>query len=450
MTDVTIDLEKLRSQIKEKAEVVASTFGPLGKNVLIDDPKMPYFTQDGYRVIHEMAKRDKSLAARLLTDAARQVAHTAGDGTTTTCMLVHLALEHGLKLSDYDVPAFVRPMAVEASEDDVIEVSSTAAKDQKVGREIGTLVWKLGPDGYITSTPSNEFKTELIPGYELAGGAILPQSLGVEHQYIHNGLNHITVYNPLIAIIAHELTGVKSLNGIFQAYQRATNGKFDRPLVLVIADLEGKTLQFLGANSGPGKFPIIAVGVAEKSPIKRHDILSDLSFLTDTKVYSKLNGRMISNNTGDGFDGSFGTCRAVTIDIEKSRFECEKDASELIQKIKAKSDDEFSKERVSLLSGAIGLIHIGAPTMAQLRNLELAVEDAARSAQSAMKEGYVIGGPQLWRKIAAEFPGLAPVCNQIANALPDGGPKDSVIAICEAYKTASSLVDQVSNANFIV
>lgn len=448
MTDA-IDLGKLKSQIKEKAEQVASTFGPNGQNVLINDSKMPYFTQDGFRVIEEMAKRDKTLAAKLLTDAARQVAFTAGDGTTTTCLLVAKALERGLKLSDYPVSEFVRPLSQKPTKEDILEVASVAAKDFDVGKEIGELIWRLGADGYVTSTPSTEFKTELIPGYELKGGAILPQALGVKHAMVSNGLNHITVYNPMIVMVAHTLSGVKSLNSIFQAYHKATNGNFNRPLVLVFADIEGQTVQFLGTNTG--RFPIIAVGVEEKQPTKRHDIMTDLAYLTDCQIYSKLTGRTISNSTGEGFDGQFGTCREVMIDMETARFVCDKDASKLVDKIKALPESETNKERISLLNGATGLIHIGAPTMAQMRNLELAVEDAARSAQSALKEGWLYGGPQLWTKIGIEFPDLAPICEEISKMLPGGDPpKDSVLAIVEAYKTAASLVDQLSNAKYII
>lgn len=75
--------------IKTISENVAITYGPLGKNVVIDDNDNPIVTKDGVTVAKHISltKRKHNLGCRLLSIIAGNTNEFAGDGTTTATVL---------------------------------------------------------------------------------------------------------------------------------------------------------------------------------------------------------------------------------------------------------------------------------------------------------------------------------------------------------------------------
>jgi chaperonin GroEL len=82
------------------AEVVGSTLGPRGNNVIIGksygDPKI---TKDGVSVAKEIELSDpyQDLGARLMKSVASKTADIAGDGTTTSTILAYALASEGHK-----------------------------------------------------------------------------------------------------------------------------------------------------------------------------------------------------------------------------------------------------------------------------------------------------------------------------------------------------------------
>ena len=76
------------------AEVVGSTYGPKGRNVVIEDEEgRPHITKDGVTVAKsvEFSRPDWNIGASLIKDAAIKTLKEVGDGTTTTTILANLA-----------------------------------------------------------------------------------------------------------------------------------------------------------------------------------------------------------------------------------------------------------------------------------------------------------------------------------------------------------------------
>ena len=105
--------EKVLSGAKQLYDAVKVTFGPKGKNVVIEkEYGAPVITHDGVTVAEavELGKTEDNLGeevgAKLIKTAAQKLNKSAGDGTTTVTVLTYEILAEANKL----IAAGVNPM----------------------------------------------------------------------------------------------------------------------------------------------------------------------------------------------------------------------------------------------------------------------------------------------------------------------------------------------------
>ena len=82
------------------AQAVASTMGPSGHSVIIDNNfGAPTITKDGVTVARSINLKERlpSMGAELLKEVASKTNDLAGDGTTTATVLGHALLREGIK-----------------------------------------------------------------------------------------------------------------------------------------------------------------------------------------------------------------------------------------------------------------------------------------------------------------------------------------------------------------
>ena len=98
------DNEELQRKIIKGANVladnVASTLGPRGQNVLLQEKgKAPFITKDGVTVAQFVAMEDafENAGAQIIRQAAIETNATAGDGTTTSTVLARAILNESQK-----------------------------------------------------------------------------------------------------------------------------------------------------------------------------------------------------------------------------------------------------------------------------------------------------------------------------------------------------------------
>ena len=92
-----------RSKLLEGAEIltraVAVTYGPMGRNVLLDRFGGLLMTKDGVTVAREIDLQDNLMncGSAILKEACLKTNDEAGDGTTTTAILTTAILQEGNK-----------------------------------------------------------------------------------------------------------------------------------------------------------------------------------------------------------------------------------------------------------------------------------------------------------------------------------------------------------------
>jgi chaperonin GroEL len=167
--------------------------------------------------------------------------------------------------------------------------------------------------------------------------------------------------------------------------------------LLLIADVEQQPYQTLIANKVKGNIKINIVDLPGFGPTKQ-DTLQDLAMLTGATV--------INEELGDDLDlidpvvlgevvKSVTNNKSTVMQVDVDPAELEARIEDVRKKI-AKETNGFFKnkleQRLSMLTGKVGVIYVGANSQVELKEKRDRVEDAIHATQAALKEGIVPGG----------------------------------------------------------
>jgi len=182
--------QKILAGVNILADNVASTLGPRGRNVILQEKgKRPVITKDGVTVANfiDIEEPIGNAAVQIIKQAAAQTNSDAGDGTTTSTVLARAILNESQKYISSGVPpvevqrgiekavdaivnkleAIARPIE---SEEDIAHVASISANnDSMIGNLVAKAVSAAGKDGAITVEEARSHKTslDLVEGFRL-------------------------------------------------------------------------------------------------------------------------------------------------------------------------------------------------------------------------------------------------------------------------------------------
>ena len=191
------DNQTLQQKIMNGANIltdnVASTLGPRGRNVLLQEKdKEPFVTKDGVTVARFVALEDafENASVQIIRQAAIETNNDAGDGTTTATVLARailsesqkfiasgvspVELQRGIKLAVKEVVKNLkeasRPVA---SANDIEHIATISANnDHSIGKLIAMAVDRVGQDGTITIEESRSIDTsvDITEGFKFDSG----------------------------------------------------------------------------------------------------------------------------------------------------------------------------------------------------------------------------------------------------------------------------------------
>ena len=119
---------KVLSGVNILADNVASTLGPRGRTVLLQQTgKRPFVSKDGVTVAEHVVLDDpiENAAVQILKQASSQTNTLAGDGTTTSMVLARAILQEAQK----HVVAGVPPIEIKRAIDRAVEVLVSNLKE---------------------------------------------------------------------------------------------------------------------------------------------------------------------------------------------------------------------------------------------------------------------------------------------------------------------------------
>src|SRR5579872_709803 len=122
----------LKAGVDKAAGAVKVTLGPRGRNVALDKGYGgPTITNDGVSIAKEISLRDKfeNMGAEIVKEVASKTNDIAGDGTTTSVVLLQALVEEGMKHTEMGLSAMgVRAGIEKASAEAVVALRAMAKK----------------------------------------------------------------------------------------------------------------------------------------------------------------------------------------------------------------------------------------------------------------------------------------------------------------------------------
>jgi chaperonin GroEL len=400
----------LKSGIDKAANTVKITLGPRGRNVAIDKGYGgPTITNDGVSIAKEISLRDKfeNMGAEIVKEVATKTNDIAGDGTTTSVVLLQAIVEEGMKhtemgLSAMGVRSGIEKAAAEAVEalkslakpiktdEEVRQVATISAESEDIGAIIADTIKEVGKDGVVTVEESQSLgiDKEVVEGLEFERGY-------VSAYMVTDTARMEAIYKEAAILITDKK--ISSIQEVLPILEKiAQSGK--KELVIVADDVDGDALTTFVLNKLRGTFNVLAV----KAPgygDKKKEMLADIAVMTGGQVISEEVGIKFENATLEmlGHASKVIATKDSTVLVggKGTKKDIEKRIAEIRAQIKntdSKFDKEKLEERLAKLQGGVAVIRVGAATETEMKYLKLKIEDAVNATKAAIEEGIVAGG----------------------------------------------------------
>ena len=400
----------LMAGVDQLAEAVKSTLGPKGRNVILEKiTGSPVVTNDGVTIAREIHLRDQfeNMGAQLVKEAAIKTNDIVGDGTTTATVIAQAIVREGNKA----IGAGANPVLVKRgidlavgrlvahlqsvsypvrTEEDYSRVAAISANDDDmVGAVIAKALHTVGDNGIVTveESAAHGMSVDFIEGFEFDNGYVSP------YMVTNPASLEAIVEDPYVLLCSEKITKVQQLMPILDKIMRAP-----RPIVIIAETVEGTALSMLVHNHVNRIFQCIAVRAPGFGDRRLHK-LEDIASITGGAVYSKHSGFTLETMTVEQLGrarqvrviadrttivGGGGPASGVDFRVAQLRAELERATFGV--------DGDVLSERIGALTGKVAVIRVGAPTNAELKELQHRVEDALSATRAAMAEGIVAGG----------------------------------------------------------
>jgi chaperonin GroEL len=228
---------------------------------------------------------------------------------------------------------------------------------------------------------------DFVEGFEFDNGYLSP------YLVTNPASLEAVVDDPYILLCSEKITKVQQLMPLLDKIMRAP-----RPLVILAENVEGSALSMLVHNHVNRVFQCVAVKAPGFGDRRLHK-LEDIAAITGGAVYSRQSGFSLETMTLD----QLGRAAQVRVTADRTAIVggsgSAEDVEFRITQLRAELaratfgvDEDVLTERIGALSGRVAVIRVGAPTNAELKELQHRVEDALSATRAAMAEGIVAGG----------------------------------------------------------
>ncbi|GAB2261886.1 hypothetical protein Droror1_Dr00002883 [Drosera rotundifolia] len=413
----------LQAGIDKLTDAVGLTLGPRGRNVVLDEFGNPKVVNDGVTIARaiELADPMENSGAALIREVASKTNDSAGDGTTTACVLAREIIKLGLlsvtsganpvslkRGIEKTVQALVEELEKEArpvkGREDIKAVATiSSGNDELIGTMIADAIDKVGNDGVLSIESSSSFETtiDVEEGMEIDRGYISPQ-------FVTKPEKLITEFeNARVLITDQKISAIKE---IIPVLEKTT--QLRAPLLIIAEDVTGEALATLVVNKLRGIINVAAIkapGFGER----RKAILQDIAILTGAEYQARDLGLLVENTSVE----SLGIARKVTITKDSttiiadvaSKDEIQARIAQLkkeLQETDSVYDSQKLAERIAKLSGGVAVIKVGAATETELEDRKLRIEDAKNATFAAIEEGIVPGGGAALVHLSTHVPAI--------------------------------------------
>lgn len=404
--------EEARNKVKKGldtvVQAVGGTIGPCGRNVFIDDQVSPKITNDGVSIAAQITLEDKfeNMGAWLAKNAAAQTNDDAGDGTTTTTVLLGSIVDESLARPEN--PTLVMRSLMEAkqkvlkelkklarpiTDKEILSVARISAEDETLAKLIAEVVGKVGSKSVVTVEDRKDgFETDyqIVQGYEA--------NVGFASPYFRNDPQKARAVHTDIPVLctAKKLGSIQDLK-MFETFDQQNITS----MVVVAEEIEPQVLGIFVQTKLVGKMNLLVIRATGP-------LLEDIAAATGATLIGDDTGVTFTN-----FDPKkhLGKAKKVVCEEKKTVFLSNAASARVqadrLEMMAAGNPNMFEqkkyRERASKLRGGIAVIRIGSHTDSERNYLKDKAEDAVHAVQSALEEGVVPGGGMAFYRIASDM-----------------------------------------------
>jgi chaperonin GroEL len=393
------------SGVEKLANAVKSTLGASGKCVIYEDALgKPVITKDGVTVAESVVLLHpvENIGATLIKEAARNTVREAGDGTTTSTVLAHSLLKIANKHLDEEKVRELKSGIISGADKVKVYLDKTSTEvkgkmlqnvaiiscnnDTDLGTKIGEAYEQVGKNGVVLMEESdtNETYVDFVEGVQFDSGLKSP------HLITDKDKGTAVLNDPYVLIVSSPIPNIRKIQSVLEHVIKSKRS------LLIVASVEQQPFATLLSNKVKGNIKVNIVDAPGFGPT-RQETIEDLALLTGATI--------INEELGDDLDlidpnvlGS--AIKAVTDDKStvlqiSDEIDITDRVSDVNKKIETETNPFFRKkleQRLSMLTGKVGLVYVGADTPVELKEKKDRVEDAIHATKAAYKEGIVAGG----------------------------------------------------------
>ncbi len=402
--------KKVVAGIDIVANAVKTTIGPKGRNVVLDKGfGAPTVTNDGVAIAKEIELEDKfeNIGAELIKEVADKTNDAAGDGTTTSTIMMQAIVNEGLKFVETGInPVGIRK-GLEAAKNDVVavlqknskrvvskeeiaQVATISAENAEMGDMIADVMDQVGKDGVITVEESQTvgLSHDIVEGMQFDKGYVSP------YMITDTDSRKAEIKEPAIVITDKKISAISDILPLLEKI--AQSGKKD--VVIICEDLDGEALATLVVNKLRGTMNVLAIKAPEFGDTRK-DVLDDIAIVTGAIVIAEDKGMTMENVELDVLGSAakvVSTNDNTTIVDGRGTKKAIKDRAEQVARQAVNEDLSYEQEklqkRVAKLTGGVAVIRAGAATETEMGYVRHKLEDALAATKAAVEEGVVAGG----------------------------------------------------------
>lgn len=418
------------------ADIVKTTVGPKGRNVLIREQiSRPIITNDGVTIAKSIVLKDNTedAGAQLIIQAANQTNDVAGDGTTTTTILaqemIHqfitnteglppvnvVQVQNEMLKASNDISDYLKSIAVPVTDNESIErVATVSSGSAEMGKLIAKAFESAGEYGSVIVEDSKTGIDNLvsIQGMKLTNGSVTPYLLKDRKE------GKSDTVDVGVLITKDKIDSVTDMFKVLDVCIKAGKQK----LLIICDDIEFEPLNMVLMNKAKGAPIDISIIRLPGFGELRENLVEDICIATG----ATLMGRDISRTLKD-FDTEFlGEADQVIVTMDDTiikfkdvslggnnlmgaRLERVEELKEQQKKASKDQQEQYSRRISNLISG-VSVLEVGGNSEVEIKDRKLRIEDALNSVQSAKEEGIVAGGGfsflQAFMKVQKETIGL--------------------------------------------
>lgn len=397
--------EELLKGLNKGADIIGITLGPKGRNVYLWDDMTPRVVNDGATIAKEALVSDDPMENSgmwFVRNASSQSADDAGDGTTTTAVLLQAVVREALKYPDPvaaanslldEYPKIIKLIAKHAKkikDEEVESVALVSAEHLGLAKVIARIVRERGKDLLFLVEDNREgedIQVESVSGYEAHVGWALPIFI------TDRGRARAVHENIPVLVSEKKISNLAELKPIFDQLQLSNINK----LCIVAYDIDEAMLGVFAATHLQRRMTLLVVRATGP-------LLEDIA--------GTVGAVRVSDQEGVPFhkfdtEKHLGWAAKIVCDENKTLFvpRDKKKSSDYSNILESRANNEFNMfrkdkllERVHKIRSGVAVIKVGAPTDTEREYLKLKADDAAKAVKCAFEEGIVEGGGMcLWR-----------------------------------------------------